>query len=63
MQAAGGSGASTKKIAAMNRNYPNGGGGGGAFVRLLVNLEDGDLYIGLEKTYIADDDRNSKHYT
>lgn len=47
----------------MNRNYPNGGGGGGAFVRLLVNLEDGDLYIGLEKTYIADDDRDSKHYT
>ena len=63
VQAAGGSGASTKKLLPMNRNYPNGGGGGGAFVRLLVNLEDGDLYIGLEKTYIADDDRNSKHYT
>lgn len=63
VQAAGGSGASTKNLAPMNRRYPNGGGGGGAFVRLLINLEDGDLYIGLEKTYIADDDRNSKHYT
>lgn len=63
VQAAGGSGASTDKMIAENRQYPNGGGGGGAFVRLLVNLEDGDLYIGLEKTYIADDNRDSKHYT
>lgn len=63
VQAAGGSGASTDKLIAVNRKYPNGGGGGGAFVRLLVNLEEGDLYIGLEKTYTANDDRDSKHYT